>query len=245
MKKILLVFILIINVLFSRDITVENAYDKFEERENVVWIDLRKIEDIYRDGKIPEAKTGYHYSYIGDFKEKINKFRRKGSYIIYDRSGIKSKRAVNTMKSMGFEDVSNLSGGFLSWKTRGKPIEEIEVRVSLIDKKLKKNSEITVEEAYKLYKKDRYLFIDIREKTEILNSGKIPNSINYYYLNDEDFLNLIDHLDRGKKIIIYSKYGFKGKLVMRLMDELGFKNIKNIRGGYELWKLKGYPTVNR
>jgi rhodanese-related sulfurtransferase len=39
------------------------------------------------------------------------------------RSGRRSTRAMHWLIDLGFEDVYNLKGGFLSWKALGRPVE--------------------------------------------------------------------------------------------------------------------------
>jgi rhodanese-related sulfurtransferase len=44
--------------------------------------------------------------------------------IVYCRSGARSALAALTLKTLGFENVANLEGGFSAWKKAGLPIIE-------------------------------------------------------------------------------------------------------------------------
>ena len=44
--------------------------------------------------------------------------------IVFCRSGARSSLAAYTLKTMGFEKVANLDGGFNAWKEAGLPISE-------------------------------------------------------------------------------------------------------------------------
>ena len=44
--------------------------------------------------------------------------------IVYCRSGVRAVLAAHTLKTMGFEDVANLDGGFGAWTKAGLPEEE-------------------------------------------------------------------------------------------------------------------------
>lgn len=44
--------------------------------------------------------------------------------IVYCRSGVRAVLAAHTLKTMGFEDVANLEGGFGAWTKAGLPEEE-------------------------------------------------------------------------------------------------------------------------
>ena len=44
--------------------------------------------------------------------------------IVYCRSGARAALAALTLKTLGFENVANLKGGFNAWKEAGLPTEE-------------------------------------------------------------------------------------------------------------------------
>jgi rhodanese-related sulfurtransferase len=44
--------------------------------------------------------------------------------IVYCRSGARSALATLTLRTLGFENVANLEGGFAAWKEAGLPTEE-------------------------------------------------------------------------------------------------------------------------
>ena len=44
--------------------------------------------------------------------------------IVYCRSGTRAALATSTLKTLGFENVANLEGGFTAWKEAGLPTDE-------------------------------------------------------------------------------------------------------------------------
>ena len=44
--------------------------------------------------------------------------------IVYCRSGARAALAGQTLKTLGYENVANLEGGFSAWKGEGLPTEE-------------------------------------------------------------------------------------------------------------------------
>jgi rhodanese-related sulfurtransferase len=44
--------------------------------------------------------------------------------IVYCRSGARSALAALTLKSIGYQDVANLDGGFAAWRDAGLPVVE-------------------------------------------------------------------------------------------------------------------------
>jgi rhodanese-related sulfurtransferase len=47
-----------------------------------------------------------------------------GRVIVYCRSGTRAALATLTLKTLGFEDVANLDGGFGAWNEAGLPTDE-------------------------------------------------------------------------------------------------------------------------
>jgi len=47
-----------------------------------------------------------------------------GRVIVYCRSGTRAALAALTLKTLGYEDVANLDGGFNAWKEAGLPTDE-------------------------------------------------------------------------------------------------------------------------
>jgi rhodanese-related sulfurtransferase len=44
--------------------------------------------------------------------------------IVYCRSGVRAALATHTLKTLGYENVANLEGGFTAWKDAGLPTDE-------------------------------------------------------------------------------------------------------------------------
>jgi rhodanese-related sulfurtransferase len=60
--------------------------------------------------------------YSPDFKKVIDKLNKEENYLIYCRSGNRSRTACNFLMKWGFNNVHNLSGGIISWVNAGKEI---------------------------------------------------------------------------------------------------------------------------
>ncbi len=59
-----------------------------------------------------------------DFSEKIAKLDKKGAFLVYCRGGVRSARAMVTMRELGFELVYNLGGGILRWQAEKLPLQQ-------------------------------------------------------------------------------------------------------------------------
>ncbi len=88
---------------------------------NFIILDVRRQYE-YKSGHICNAILLDFYS--SDFKEKLSKLDRDKIYLIYCRSGVRSKKAFKLMKELKFKHVYNLSGGFSNWEKQNLPIDK-------------------------------------------------------------------------------------------------------------------------
>jgi len=107
-------------------------------------------------------------------------------------------------------------------------------------------SEISVDELYQRIKSDNPpLLIDIRSTSEFNGGyGYLPNAISIPMLKLESKL---DELEEFKKreIITMCPGGGMSLIAYEILTEAGFKNVKSLTGGTDLWHKKGYPLTNQ
>jgi len=80
---------------------------------NSTWIDVRS-EAEYKEGHIPGANL-IDVLQETSFLEQIRSLDTKGHYVLYCRSGKRSKKAMELMQKNGFKHVLDLEGGFQGW----------------------------------------------------------------------------------------------------------------------------------
>lgn len=73
--------------------------------------------------------------------------------------------------------------------------------------------------------------IDVRTKTEY-ERGAIQNAIN---ISVDDLRNGLSELDKNKPIIVYCQVGIRGYIAQQILLQNGFKNVRNLSGGYYLY----------
>lgn len=88
---------------------------------------------------------------------------------------------------------------------------------------------------------DQILLIDVRTPGEFA-SGHIENSINIDYKAD-NFKELIGELDPNQEIYVYCKVGGRSGRSAKIMRDMGFKNIYDLKGGIIAWEKEGYKTI--
>lgn len=74
------------------------------------------------------------------------------------------------------------------------------------------------------------MLIDVRTPEEYAD-GAIEGSINIDYKN-ENFKNMIAQFDHSKPYLLYCRSGARSASASQVMIDMGFKNITNIKGGY-------------
>ena len=96
------------------------------EDSNTVFIDLRDVRELEREGTIPGA---YHaprgmLEFWADPESPYHKeiFSSGKNLVLYCQSAWRSTLATATLVDMGLENVSHLEGGFSAWKDAGGPI---------------------------------------------------------------------------------------------------------------------------
>ena len=84
-----------------------------------------------------------------------------------------------------------------------------------------------------------YFVIDVREETEIEETGSIPNAVNIPRGLIEMKLSPSSDdqsLNASTPIIVYCGGGSRASLAGKTLIELGFKNVQNLEGGFRGWK---------
>lgn len=95
---------------------------------DVVFVDLRDVRELERDGMIPGAfhcargmlefwidpDSPYHKDVFASGKE----------FVFYCNGAWRSALAADVAQQMGLERVSEMDGGFTAWKDKGYPVAE-------------------------------------------------------------------------------------------------------------------------
>ena len=74
-----------------------------------------------------------------------------------------------------------------------------------------------------------FTLLDIRTPQEF-NAGHLPGAFNIDYY-DASFKQQLDALDKNKRYIIYCRSGNRSKGALRIMEELGFREVYELQEG--------------
>jgi rhodanese-related sulfurtransferase len=96
-------------------------------QDKVVFVDLRDVRELEREGQIPGAfhcprgmlefwldpDSPYHKSIFAEDKQ----------FVFFCNGAWRSALAADTAQQMGLPDVVEMDGGFTAWKNAGYPVE--------------------------------------------------------------------------------------------------------------------------
>ena len=83
------------------------------------------------------------------------------------------------------------------------------------------------------YKKS--IILDVRTVEEY-EEISIPNAILANILEPNEFMNVVEKLEKKSKIFVYCRSGVRSQKACNILDQLGFKEIYNLNGGILEWK---------
>ena len=94
-----------------------------------------------------------------------------------------------------------------------------------------------------LIKSGKYTVIDVRTKEEY-DAGHIKGALNFDYYND-DFEEKIEEAlkDKDKPYIVYCRAGMRSLYSAEILEELGYTNVTNMKGGFLAWQSAGKPVA--
>jgi len=106
----------------TEDVTPEEAFSLIEDNlnnPNFVIIDVRTPQE-FAEERI-EGAINLDF-YADTFEDELNKLDKTKTYVIYCRSGGRSGNALTLMQELGFNEVYNVQGGIINWKSAALPI---------------------------------------------------------------------------------------------------------------------------
>jgi len=104
-------------------------------------------------------------------------------------------------------------------------------------------NDIEIDEFEKKMASEKYLLVDVRTAEEF-SEGHIVDAINIDYLF-ENFSVEIQQLDLETPVLLYCRSGNRSSKAMKIMKELGFKEVYNLEGGIKGWILENNPVITK
>ncbi len=107
--------------------SVEDAKAHIDD-ENCVFIDIRDVRELWREGTIPGSKhmpRGMLEFWVdpeSPYAREI--FQEDKRFVFFCAGGLRSALATLSVQDMGLNPVCHIAGGFGAWKAAGYEIEE-------------------------------------------------------------------------------------------------------------------------
>lgn len=106
----------------------QNDATKLLDDDGVLFVDIRDVRELERDGMIPgafHAPRGMIEFWVDpDSPYYKDVFGSGKKFVLYCASAWRSALATKALKDMGLDPVAHLEGGFSSWKKAGLPVGE-------------------------------------------------------------------------------------------------------------------------
>jgi rhodanese-related sulfurtransferase len=100
---------------------------KLKDEPNILFVDIRDIRELDRDGRIPgafHAPRGMLEFWVDPASPYHKEIFASGKkFLFFCAGGGRSALAAQTLQQMGLEPVAHMGGGFGAWKAAGGPVE--------------------------------------------------------------------------------------------------------------------------
>ena len=118
----------------------------------------------------------------------------------------------------------------------------IKTSQTLVSEAMQEVKTISADDAYKLLEENNCNLIDIRDKTELDQTGTIENSINIsrglleFQLDPNSALIQNGIIDLNKETVLFCAAGGRSALAAKTLNEMGYKKVSHIQGGFAALK---------
>ena len=88
----------------------------------MLLVGSRKSLGVWRRPEaLPQRRGGHLLAVVGDVPKRFNELDPDREHVIQCKSGVRSARAADFLRSVGFTRVLNLKGGILDWVDKVDP----------------------------------------------------------------------------------------------------------------------------
>jgi rhodanese-related sulfurtransferase len=110
------------DTLQVQDVTSQEAFDLIQENHgnpDFIILDVRTSSE-FHDGHI-EGALNIDVN-LPSFSEELEQLDRNATYLVYCRSGSRSRTALRIMDDLGFTSAYHLANGITEWVDAGLPV---------------------------------------------------------------------------------------------------------------------------
>lgn len=210
---------------FSPALTASEL-DHYLVDKKPLWIDVRDVFSFER----AHVEGAINIPLEILFTE-MNQLPKDKLILVYDQTGKKGHQALRLLKGAGFDQVINVSGGFISLSNyvramtpKGFGLDLPAPEVKTLGQTETENSEPVVQEEVTPEPPAGPLVIDVRTGEEYAY-GAVPGAINISLDALEYEIESLN--DKDRKIILYCATGARSAYGVQLLQAYGFTNVEN------------------
>ena len=118
----------------------------------------------------------------------------------------------------------------------------IKTAQTLVSEAMREIKTISIDDAYKLSEENNCNLVDIRDKTELDQTGTLENSINIprglleFQFDPNSALIQNGIIDLNKETVLFCAAGGRSALATKTLIEMGYKKVCHIEGGFTALK---------
>ncbi len=210
---------------YSPTLTISEL-DAFLENKKALWIDLRDVFSYKKSHIEGSANIPFELLY-----STIDQLPKDELILLYDQTGKKGHQVLRQLKGAGFENVLNVSGGFMSLSNYVRAVKPLNFVLNLPAPEQKKigdndqeENDNTPKEEAKEEKTSGQLIVDTRTPEEFAY-GAYPGAVNIPLDVIESKVSELGNKDRD--IILYCASGARSAYAVRILKHNGFTNAQN------------------
>jgi rhodanese-related sulfurtransferase len=210
--------------------------EKMINGEDFVLIDNRRADEHeagYIDGAVNIP--------LEEMMSRLDEIDQDAEIIVYCRSGVRGMIGTLALRMLGY-DALNLSGGYLGWQAEELPVVGAAPDFQALFAGIIANN--GQDKAYgtmsadalntELIENPDLFVIDVREPSELEETGHIPGAVNIPVKTLADNMALLPG-DLDAPIVVYCKSGTRSTFAWTVLNLLGYTNVRNMSAGMNGW----------
>ena len=109
---------------------------------------------------------------------------------------------------------------------------------TLVSEAMQEIKTINADEAYKMVEENNCNLIDIREASELENTGSVENSVHIsrgmmeIFLDPNSAFFQQGKLDQNKEMVLFCAGGVRSALAVKALHNMGYEKVSHIEGGF-------------
>ena len=210
----------------SSRLTIEQLAELIGLQPDLQIVDVRNRGES-TTGTLPKARVVP----LAVLVDRLNDLDPGAPVVVYCAGGYRSLIAASTLRHAGFDDVSDVLGGFGAWSSAGLPVASAGAPVPAAV------PEVTAVAADELVRAGAYL-LDVREPEEWA-AGHAPPA---HLMPMGQVEQRIDEIPRAAKTVVVCRSGGRSAAVTQLLRARGY-DAANVAGGMLAWSEADLPVV--